>query len=100
MRASACGASRALVASADATSAGLFDISRDNEAVCVFPPVTTPAHDDGCCPSGANANNDNDCAPDCGNVVVEPGEQCDDGNTNNQDACANNCTAHLGPVAF
>ena len=69
------------------------------QAVCVFPPITTPTHDDTCCPSGANASNDNDCAPVCGNAVVEPGEQCDDGNTNNKDTCANNCK-DLGPVAF
>jgi hypothetical protein len=32
---------------------------------------------DGCCPSGCNANNDNDCAPACDNGAVEPGEFCD-----------------------
>lgn len=32
---------------------------------------------DGCCPSGCNNNNDNDCDPFCGNTVVEPGELCD-----------------------
>lgn len=32
---------------------------------------------DGCCPAGCNAVNDNDCAPFCGNSVVEPGETCD-----------------------
>src|SRR5262249_9279789 len=29
--------------------------------------------------------------PCCGNGVVEAGEQCDDGNTNNNDGCSNNC---------
>jgi hypothetical protein len=38
---------------------------------------TTCASNDGCCPSGCNANNDNDCAPVCGNSVVESGETCD-----------------------
>jgi hypothetical protein len=33
--------------------------------------------DDGCCPKGCNANNDNDCKAACGNGVVEPGETCD-----------------------
>lgn len=70
------------------------------QAVCVFPPITNPANGDGCCPTGANANNDNDCAPVCGNGVVEPGEQCDDGNANNSDACANNCTTNILPTAF
>jgi cysteine-rich repeat protein len=29
--------------------------------------------------------------PVCGNNIVEPGEQCDDGNTNNNDWCSNSC---------
>jgi hypothetical protein len=33
--------------------------------------------DDGCCPPGCDANSDNDCAPVCGNDVIEPGETCD-----------------------
>ena len=32
------------------------------------------------------------CAPRCGDGVVNPGEQCDDGNTNNDDGCTNQCT--------
>lgn len=28
----------------------------------------------------------------CGNHVVDPGEQCDDGNTSNGDGCENDCT--------
>ncbi len=70
------------------------------QAVCVFPPITLPANNDTCCPSGANANNDNDCAPACGNGVPEPGEQCDDGNTDNADACSNTCTTNIVPTAF
>jgi cysteine-rich repeat protein len=70
------------------------------QAVCVFPPVTTPNDGDGCCPPGANANNDDDCMPVCGNGVVEPGEPCDDGNMNDADACANDCTANVVPTAF
>ena len=30
---------------------------------------------------------------DCGNGVLEAGEQCDDGNTSNTDACLNTCVA-------
>lgn len=29
----------------------------------------------------------------CGNGVQDPGEDCDDGNDSNEDACLNNCTA-------
>src|SRR5258705_610793 len=37
---------------------------------------------------------DNNCMPPwCGNGIVDPGEDCDDGNTVNGDACDNNCTA-------
>jgi cysteine-rich repeat protein len=46
-----------------------------------------PKNGDGCCPAGANANNDNDCQPVCGNKVVEGTEQCDDGNTDPNDGC-------------
>ncbi|MBN2016056.1 DUF4215 domain-containing protein [Candidatus Dojkabacteria bacterium] len=30
--------------------------------------------------------------PECGNGTVDPGEECDDGNSNNYDGCRNNCT--------
>jgi hypothetical protein len=39
--------------------------------------VTTCARGDGCCPLGCNSSMDNDCAPNCGNGVVESGETCD-----------------------
>jgi cysteine-rich repeat protein len=32
----------------------------------------------------------------CGNRIVEPGEECDDGNTNNCDGCSNACTLITG----
>ena len=67
-------------------------------AACSFPPITNPANGDGCCPAGANANNDNDCNPVCGNTVIETGEQCDDGNTMNGDSCSSTC--QLLPSAF
>jgi len=44
---------------------------------CSHSPVTAPRNGDGCCPGGANAVNDNDCKPMCGNGVVEAGEDCD-----------------------
>jgi cysteine-rich repeat protein len=66
-------------------------------AQCVNTPITTPAHGDGCCPPGANANNDNDCPTACGNYVVEPGEECDDGNTNDGDGCSHDCHLEVVP---
>jgi cysteine-rich repeat protein len=66
--------------------------------VCTYPAITTPINGDGCCPATGNANNDNDCAPSCGNGVVETGEQCDDGNMVNNDACTNAC--RLGATAY
>ena len=47
--------------------------------------ITEPANDDGCCPSGANANNDNDCPPVCGNDICEP--------TENETNCPADCDA-------
>ena len=64
-------------------------------AVCTFPDITQPMNGDGCCPAGANNNNDNDCAPVCRNGVVEQGEQCDDGNNVDTDACNNNCRFNI-----
>ena len=34
--------------------------------------------------------------PYCGDGIVDPGEQCDDGNTNNCDGCSNACTLVTG----
>lgn len=69
-------------------------------AACTFPAITLPANNDGCCPAGANANNDNNCSPMCGNGVKEGTEQCDDGNQNNTDACRNDCTSTIVVSAF
>lgn len=33
-----------------------------------------------------------DYLPYCGNGIPEEGEECDDGNENDADACRNNCT--------
>jgi cysteine-rich repeat protein len=70
------------------------------QAACSFPAITMPANGDGCCPNGANANNDNDCTPSCGNKVVESGEQCDDGNNDPNDGCTMCKTTALPPTAF
>ncbi len=48
------------------------------EATCLFLPVTEARPGDGCCPPGADATLDPDCAPLCGNGVAEPpSETCD-----------------------
>lgn len=60
-------------------------------AACTHTPIIAPANGDGCCPPGANAANDNDCTPICGDGVLEPGEACDDGNTQSGDGCSAGC---------
>ncbi len=43
------------------------------------------------------------CAGLCGNNVVDPGEECDDGNTNSFDGCSSTCLLETGcctPMAF
>jgi cysteine-rich repeat protein len=70
-------------------------------AECSNPVISAIANGDGCCPAGANANNDDDCTPVCGNNVVESGEQCDDNNTDNGDGCDENCQNEIvAPTAF
>ncbi|HKU39129.1 MAG TPA: DUF4215 domain-containing protein, partial [Polyangiales bacterium] len=49
----------------------------DCSAECVAMPISMAGAKDGCCPEGANAINDGDCMPKCGNNVVEAGETCD-----------------------
>ena len=44
---------------------------------CVHITISQPRNGDGCCPSGANANIDDNCQPVCGNGVKEAGEDCD-----------------------
>jgi hypothetical protein len=61
-------------------------------------------NNDGCCPSGCNSLNDNNCNPTCGNGVVESGETCDPvANCNSiQTACindANNVVTTSGSAA-
>ncbi len=49
------------------------------EVECAWKPVTKPKTGDGCCPPGANYNNDKDCPANCGNGIVEANEKCDPG---------------------
>jgi cysteine-rich repeat protein len=47
--------------------------------------------------AGANVTNVTvTCTLSCGNGALDPGEQCDDGNTIDTDACSNTCTN--GPI--
>lgn len=47
-------------------------------AACVNTDITTPTDNDGCCPSGANPGNDDDCTGAvCGDGVVTAPEACD-----------------------
>jgi hypothetical protein len=45
-------------------------------AACVNVQITKCINSDGCCPSGCNSNNDNDCKSKCGNGLCESGEDC------------------------
>lgn len=72
-------------------------------AECQYTDITTCIDGDGCCPMGCNANDDDDCAPICGNDVVEPGETCDPmadcpapADCNDQDDCT--IDTHSGSV--
>ena len=70
-------------------------------ARCTFPTITAPRDGDECCPNvpEANANNDDDCAPRCGNRVIETGELCDDGNTTANDGCSATCQIEADQAA-
>jgi hypothetical protein len=46
---------------------------------CVSTQITVFVSGDGCCPAHATSRTDRDCAPSCGNGIVEAGESCDDG---------------------
>lgn len=69
---------------------------------CSHTRITAPQGGDGCCPPGAHALNDSDCAPRCGNGVVEAGEQCDGGMCNTDCTMPSDqqrCLGALGPGA-
>jgi hypothetical protein len=72
---------------ADACTIDHLTGSADNcNAACVHVRIEDPGADDACCPTGANAKTDPNCKPQCGNSVLEPGEDCDGG-----DACDPSC---------
>ena len=51
--------------------------ARTCDAQCTREPIESCVDGDGCCPSSCDANRDSDCAPECGNGVVEGNELCD-----------------------
>jgi cysteine-rich repeat protein len=57
---------------------------------CAHHPIPAGAMDQ-CCPAGATQRTDPDCAPRCGDGVIDPGEQCDDRNTAPYDGCSATC---------
>ena len=57
---------------------------------CVYTPITSCTSGDGCCPSGCNSINDNDCSVNCGNGICESGENC--GN------CLADCSCPSGEI--
>jgi hypothetical protein len=72
---------------------------------CAFIPIVAPNAEDGCCPPDASMESDTDCAPRCGNGVLESGEQCD-GEADCDDDCkrariadADLCAAAMEAVA-
>jgi cysteine-rich repeat protein len=59
--------------------------------LCTNLPITLADDSDECCPAGLSANDDDDCAPVCGNRVREANEECDDGNRSAEDGCDEDC---------
>lgn len=83
------------------TADSLSGSAQQCNAQCVNTPLGCVAGTmDGCCAAGCNANTDGDCAAICGNGVVEPGEQCDDGGTAAGDGCDATCQSEAVATAF
>ncbi|HEY4242018.1 MAG TPA: DUF4215 domain-containing protein [Kofleriaceae bacterium] len=61
------------------------------EASCTNVAITQPIDGDGCCPSGANPGNDDDCLAACGDGIVSVGETCDTGIASGIGSCPTSC---------
>ena len=62
------------------------------QAMCMNVAITMPINGDGCCPTGATPQTDNDCQPGCGNGVVDMGETCDTAIATGAGRCPTTCT--------
>jgi cysteine-rich repeat protein len=88
-------------ADANACTTDLLVAGGTCTAACSNTPITAPVAGDSCCPAGQTSLTDADCAPVCGNSLVEAGEQCDDGNGNPSDGCDMCMTVSVvTPTAF
>lgn len=61
------------------------------DAECKGTPITAVGEADGCCPKGADATSDKDCAAVCGNNVIEQDETCDPASSCASCAVADKC---------
>lgn len=52
------------------------------------------------CASGYTRNAMNECVVACGDAILGPGEECDDGNTGAMDGCSDLCEIEEGWVCF
>jgi len=92
------------------TADALLGAAASCSASCSHQAITFCAAGDGCCPDGCDGATDPDCAPVCGNGVIEADEVCDppgscpqsDADCDNGDACTTgrlagspaDCSAH------
>jgi hypothetical protein len=80
---------------------------------CSHSSISTCVSGDGCCPTGCDSTDDDDCSVSCGNEVVEDGEtcdppgscptSCDDGDVCTRDqltGSAQNCNATCGSTTI
>src|SRR5262245_26190252 len=50
-----------------------------------------------CTVGDTGGGGDDDSPPGCGNNTMDPGEQCDDGNTTSGDGCSSSCQFEAAP---
>jgi hypothetical protein len=62
----------------------------DCDDQCRHTEITRARDGDRCCPAGMNSDEDSDCEPACGNGTVDPNEECDGG-----ESCNDDCTLRM-----